>query len=385
MLFTFNVIVKQVLGLEPNEPTTIVLLEHFKTFMRGLNSLPLYIPGTPYAKAVQARSRISSTVKSIIEERRRRRNGGDYEKICDTKRNDFLGTLLCMDTLSEDEKEEHHKIRKDKKEDELLTWEDFRKMDFTQHIQDENYINGVIEFIKLANENLVEGHLFDGTNVHGRATIPASGTTILRQQERASTSSKKVSGRKRSRQDVGTSIDGVDILDGAEHLLWKKKSIFFDLPYWENTILGQSVMLVVENGCRMIILIEYKSYVTNKAQQEGSIAEGYILEETTSFCSRYLKAVETIFNKSKRNDDIVGSWDDEVHNIDTNTEEGGLRKALVCGLNRHAKRIHVFMINGYKFRTADREEFLKTQNSGVMVEVDGAIYYGKIIELQKMS
>ncbi|KAL8150960.1 hypothetical protein V2J09_020768 [Rumex salicifolius] len=183
--FTFNVIVKQVLGLEPNEPTTIVILEHFKTFMRGLISLPLYIPGTPYAKAVQARSRISSTVKSIIEERRRRRNGGDYEKICDTKRNDFLDTLLCMDTLSEDEKvsfvldallggyettstllpmvlhfldqnpsalqqlkEEHHKIRKDKKEDELLTWEDFRKMDFTQHVISEALRFGnVVKFV----------------------------------------------------------------------------------------------------------------------------------------------------------------------------------------------------------------------------------------------
>lgn len=47
--------------------------------------------------SLQARIRISSTVKAIIEERRR--NGGN---IC--KKSDFLEILLCVDTLSEDEK-----------------------------------------------------------------------------------------------------------------------------------------------------------------------------------------------------------------------------------------------------------------------------------------
>lgn len=51
--FTFNVIVKQVLGLTPEEPQTTEILQDFLTFMRGLISLPLYIPGTPYARAVQ--------------------------------------------------------------------------------------------------------------------------------------------------------------------------------------------------------------------------------------------------------------------------------------------------------------------------------------------
>ncbi|KAK3004435.1 hypothetical protein RJ639_020046 [Escallonia herrerae] len=51
--FTFNVIVKQVLGLTPDEPQTTKILEDFLTFMRGLISFPLYIPGTPYARAVQ--------------------------------------------------------------------------------------------------------------------------------------------------------------------------------------------------------------------------------------------------------------------------------------------------------------------------------------------
>jgi hypothetical protein len=51
--FAFSVIVKQVLGLSPEEPVTARILEDFLAFMKGLISFPLYIPGTPYAKAVR--------------------------------------------------------------------------------------------------------------------------------------------------------------------------------------------------------------------------------------------------------------------------------------------------------------------------------------------
>ncbi|TXG55600.1 hypothetical protein EZV62_020856 [Acer yangbiense] len=108
--FTFNVIVKQVLGLTPEEAVTTKILEDFLTFMRGLISLPINIPGTPYARAVKARSRISSTVKAIIEERRNNNNNyndGDDDENSEKRRNrnsDFLEILLCVDNLSEDEK-----------------------------------------------------------------------------------------------------------------------------------------------------------------------------------------------------------------------------------------------------------------------------------------
>ena len=39
-----------------------------------------------------------------------------------------------------------------------------------------------------------------------------------------------------------------------------------------------------------------KSYVRNKAQVEGSIAKGYMIEESLTFCSRYLDGIETVFN-----------------------------------------------------------------------------------------
>ncbi|XWS31117.1 hypothetical protein CRYUN_Cryun23aG0050200 [Craigia yunnanensis] len=177
--FTFNVIVKQVLGLTPHEPETSKILEDFLTFMRGLISLPLYIPGTPYARAVQARSRISSTVKAIIEERRR--NPDENSK----KRSDFLEILLSVDTLSEDEKvsfvldsllggyettsllmsmvvhflshcptalqqlkQEHQKIRSMKQKHDHLDWEDYKKMDFTQNVINEALRYGnIVKFV----------------------------------------------------------------------------------------------------------------------------------------------------------------------------------------------------------------------------------------------
>lgn len=53
MQFSFNVIVKQVMGLTPEDPQTKRILEDFLTYMKGLISLPINIPGTPYARAVK--------------------------------------------------------------------------------------------------------------------------------------------------------------------------------------------------------------------------------------------------------------------------------------------------------------------------------------------
>ncbi|BAS89633.1 Os04g0469800 [Oryza sativa Japonica Group] len=161
--FAFSVIVKQVLGLSPEEPVTAMILEDFLAFMKGLISFPLYIPGTPYAKAVQARARISSTVKGIIEERR---NAGSSNK------GDFLDVLLSSNELSDEEKvsfvldsllggyettsllismvvyflgqsaqdlelvkREHEGIRSKKEKDEFLSSEDYKKMEYTQHVR----------------------------------------------------------------------------------------------------------------------------------------------------------------------------------------------------------------------------------------------------------
>ena len=44
-------------------------------------------------------------------------------------------------------------------------------------------------------------------------------------------------------------------------------------------------------------LSHLKSYVRNRAAPKGFIAEGYIVKECLTFCSRYMEGVETIFNR----------------------------------------------------------------------------------------
>ena len=48
-----------------------------------------------------------------------------------------------------------------------------------------------------------------------------------------------------------------------------------------------------------------KKYVKNKSRPEGSIAEGYIINEALTYCSMYLHEIETRFNRPERNPDYV--------------------------------------------------------------------------------
>ena len=58
---------------------------------------------------------------------------------------------------------------------------------------------------------------------------------------------------------------------------------------------------VVDLGFSNRFLPRLKSYVHNKTYPKGSIAKGYIAEECLAFYSRYLKSVETVFNRPVRN------------------------------------------------------------------------------------
>eukprot|EP01018_Ginkgo_biloba_P021823 Gb_04371 [translate_table: standard] len=174
--FTFNVIVKQILSLKPESPETPQILKDFLTFMKGLVSLPLYVPGTSYAKAVQSKSRIHCTVKTLMEERR---------KQPDNERGDFLDMLLTNTSLEDDEivslvldlllggyettavliamvikfladsppaldqlKAEHQAIRRAKEKDEGLSWNDYKHMSFTQNVINEALRCGnVVKFV----------------------------------------------------------------------------------------------------------------------------------------------------------------------------------------------------------------------------------------------
>ena len=64
-----------------------------------------------------------------------------------------------------------------------------------------------------------------------------------------------------------------------------------------------------------------KAYVRNRAQPEGSMAEGYIAQECLTFCSRYFEGVETVFNRPQRNDDTI--LNDEMYLFNTGGQPKG--------------------------------------------------------------
>ncbi|XP_052197234.1 uncharacterized protein LOC127804414 [Diospyros lotus] len=83
-----------------------------------------------------------------------------------------------------------------------------------------------------------------------------------------------------------------------------------------------------------------KSSVRNRAQPEGSIAEGYLTEECLTFCSRYLEGIETRFNQ-------LGRVDDQMTNNESSQVSIGIRQdALQFTLVNFSRLIH----------TGEREE-----------------------------
>ncbi|XP_029145781.2 uncharacterized protein [Arachis hypogaea] len=89
-----------------------------------------------------------------------------------------------------------------------------------------------------------------------------------------------------------------------------------------------------------------KQYVRNRAQPEGSIAEGYLSEEILTFCSRYLDNIETRINRP-------GQVDDEPVDIPHNSRESifpAIGKALgafshfeLTPMEKHQAHRHVLV------------------------------------------
>ncbi|GKD92523.1 uncharacterized protein Tco_1372360, partial [Tanacetum coccineum] len=220
-------------------------------------------------------------------------------------------------------------------------------------------------------------------------------------------------------------LNGYDIKFGKEvkdnpdlPFNWKKKSIFFELEYWKDNLLRHNldVMHIEKNVCESIVgtlmnldgktkdhikarldlqemeenaseakiggpvhyrwmypieryLSTLKSYVRNKSRPEGSIAEGYIVEECLSSCSLYLSPdVETEHNTTSRNYDDGGSVDiEKLHmtGYQRITEE---LRALASGPAEVVKNYKGFIINGFIFQIKELGSKRKTQNSRVMLE-----------------
>ncbi|CAK8536725.1 unnamed protein product [Lathyrus sativus] len=227
-----------------------------------------------------------------------------------------------------------------------------------------------------------------------------------------------------------------------------------------------------------------KSHVRNKANPEGSIAEGYRFEEILTFCSRYLENIETRWNQPGRVDDdpigdiqtgsrvaelfpifgkpvggssyytltpieklqahrhiltncpIVDDYLKQFRSITQNQLKRSQRSAaeidkkvhrefahwfrnricnnldnihgpdkdvlisLAYGPFDKVKRFTAFNVNGFKFRTLERDNLLKTQNSGVFglfgtrsyssnsdtqMRFGGVPYYGRLVDIIVLS
>ncbi|XXG60196.1 hypothetical protein AAC387_Pa04g2161 [Persea americana] len=96
--FTFGVLAKAALSLGPEDAAFNEMFHNFKSFIKGLASLPINIPGTAYAKAIHARHRIKVIMESLIQQRE-----GRGEAKWDELKMDFLDVLLAHGHLSKEE------------------------------------------------------------------------------------------------------------------------------------------------------------------------------------------------------------------------------------------------------------------------------------------
>ncbi|XP_039116446.1 uncharacterized protein LOC120251857 [Dioscorea cayenensis subsp. rotundata] len=116
----------------------------------------------------------------------------------------------------------------------------------------------------------LQKHLFDGTLELREAPLSTSGSNILlmlndvqysygkRIKQRLRKSKASSSSKKRQRQESNFQEDSVmdkEEDESQEADLWKKRSIFFDLPYWEHLLMRHNldVMHIEKNVCENII------------------------------------------------------------------------------------------------------------------------------------
>lgn len=181
--FTFNLMAKNIMSLDPGKPETEELKKEYITFMKGVVSAPLNFPGTAYRKALKSRSIILKFIEQKMEERIGKMGEG-VENLDD---DDLLGWVQKHSDLSKEQildlvlsllfaghetssvsialaiyflqgcpkaiqqlREEHVEIAKAKKQsgERELNWEDYKKMDFTQCVINETLRFGnVVRFL----------------------------------------------------------------------------------------------------------------------------------------------------------------------------------------------------------------------------------------------
>ncbi|KAF8409955.1 hypothetical protein HHK36_002474 [Tetracentron sinense] len=94
--FTFNLMAKHIMSMDPGKPETEQLKREYITFMKGVVSAPLNFPGTAYRKALQSRSTILRVIELKMKDRIEKMRDGREE----TEEDDLLGWVLKHSNFS---------------------------------------------------------------------------------------------------------------------------------------------------------------------------------------------------------------------------------------------------------------------------------------------
>ncbi|MBA0770112.1 hypothetical protein Gotri_018785 [Gossypium trilobum] len=181
--FTFNLMAKNIMSMDPGHPETEQLKKEYVTFMKGVVSAPLNLPGTAYRKALQSRSTILKFIEKKMEVRIRKMKEGKEN----LEEDDLLEWVLKHSNLSTEQildlilsllfaghetssvaitlaiyflpgcplaiqqlREEHLEIARAKNQsgETELNWDDYKKMEFTQCVINETLrLGNVVRFL----------------------------------------------------------------------------------------------------------------------------------------------------------------------------------------------------------------------------------------------
>ncbi|CAN6301658.1 unnamed protein product [Urochloa humidicola] len=181
--FTFNLMAKNIMSMDPGEEETERLRLEYITFMKGVVSAPLNFPGTAYWKALKSRASILGVIEKKMEDRLEKMSK-EYSSV---EEDDLLGWALKQSNLSKEQildlllsllfaghetssmalaltifflegcpkavqelREEHLEIarRQRQRGASKLTWEDYKEMVFTQCVINETLrLGNVVRFL----------------------------------------------------------------------------------------------------------------------------------------------------------------------------------------------------------------------------------------------
>ena len=88
-----------------------------------------------------------------------------------------------------------------------------------------------------------------------------------------------------------------------------------------------------------------KKYVKNKSRPEGSIAEGYIINEALTYCPMYLRGIETRFNRPERNPDYVQDQSSSSVSVFRQLARPFGRKKSIFLTQKERDKVHWYILN----------------------------------------